>query len=149
VYGTADATFDSGDPHLGRTEQTSLDVRDEPYPYYAVTVTDVAGNTSTAAVVKVNAASAYPLALTAYPNPFNPNTTIRFDVPSSGTVTVSVFRSSGEFVATLFQGERGPGSYEFPWNGEAETGEAVSSGVYFARLEHSSGTKTLKLVLVR
>jgi hypothetical protein len=149
IYGSLDGTLQPGDVHIERTTATSVDVRQAQYPYYAVTTTDPAGNVGDPAFVRVDGSVAYPLALNAYPNPFNPNTTIRFDVPSSGNAIVSVFNASGQRVATLFEGERGPGSFSFPWAGTSANGDPVGSGVYFVRLEHPSGSKTLKLALVR
>ena len=150
VYGSADAELDEQrDLRIARTSSTRVDIRDDPYPYYAVTTTDAAGNVSEGALVRVDGRVAYPLNLSASPNPFNPATTIRFDLPASGNVQVAVFDAGGRRVAVLVDGERDAGSHVVPWNGLSSTSDPVSSGVYFVRLVHASGSKTLKLVLLR
>lgn len=89
------------------------------------------------------------LSISAYPNPFNPETTIRYTVPSTGRVIVTVYDARGARVATLVDGERGAGAYTEAWNGLDGAGRGVSSGVYFARVTHASGTKSYKMVLLR
>ncbi len=148
VYGSENSGLDAGDTGLGRTAERSFEVRSFPYPYYIVVAVDLAGNEGEPAALRVTA-SAYPLSVSAFPNPFNPNTTIRFELPGSGQASVIIFAPTGERVRTLFDGERGAGSYDVRWNGDSDTGDPVGSGIYFARLAHSSGTRTLKLVLVR
>ena len=81
--------------------------------------------------------------------PFNPQTTIRYDVPSAGRVVVSVYDAMGALVATLVDRDRAAGSYTADWEGRNEHGEAVSSGVYFVRVEFSGRTMTRKLTLVK
>jgi len=149
VYGSADAELDPGDLRIARTSSTSVDIRDDPYPYYAVTTTDAAGNVSEGVLVHVDGRVAYPLNLLASPNPFNPETTIRFDIPAAGHVQMAVFDAAGRRVVGLVDGERDAGSHVIPWNGLSSSADPLSSGVYFLRLEHSSGAKTLKLVLLR
>jgi hypothetical protein len=89
------------------------------------------------------------LAVSAYPNPFNPQTTIRYDVPSAGRVVVSVYDAMGARVATLVDRHRAAGSYTAEWEGRDERGAAVSSGVYFVRVEFGGRTMTRKLELVK
>jgi hypothetical protein len=89
------------------------------------------------------------LSVAAHPNPFNPETTIRYTVPSKGHVEVAVYDASGARVSTLVNAEKGAGAYSQKWDGRDGAGRVVSSGVYFARVTHSSGTKTFKMVLLK
>ena len=89
------------------------------------------------------------LAISSYPNPFNPQTTIRYVVPSRGRVVIAVYDASGARVATLVDAEKAAGSYTEAWDGRDDAGRAVSSGVYFARISHASGSKSEKLVLLK
>jgi hypothetical protein len=84
------------------------------------------------------------------PNPFNPTTTIRFEVPAAGgPVDLSVFDAGGRHVVTLYAGLCGPGSHEVAWDGRDERGEVVASGVYFARMTAPEYTASRKMVLLR
>jgi FlgD Ig-like domain/Beta-propeller repeat len=91
----------------------------------------------------------YGAAILAYPNPFNPETTIRYTVPSKGRVTVDVFDARGTHVVTLIDADKPAGVYAVTWNGRDDRGAAVSSGVYFARLTSQSGVTSCKLALLK
>lgn len=69
-----------------------------------------------------------------YPNPFNPTTTIKFDIQKSSVTEIGVYNVLGQKVATLVSKQLAPGTYSTVWNGTADNGVAVSSGVYFVRL---------------
>lgn len=80
-----------------------------------------------------------------YPNPFNPTTTIRFSIPKSGHVKLSAFSLLGQEIAVLVDEEKIVGVHEAHFNGSG-----ISSGIYFARLETSTGfTATKKMVLMK
>ncbi|MCD6335855.1 MAG: choice-of-anchor D domain-containing protein, partial [Candidatus Latescibacteria bacterium] len=85
------------------------------------------------------------------PNPFNPRTTIRFEVPdaSGGAVELAVFDLLGQKVRTLASGALEAGSYELEWDGTDEMGRDVSSGVYLARLKGKGFVGVRKMVLIR
>jgi subtilisin-like proprotein convertase family protein len=84
------------------------------------------------------------------PNPFNPATTIAFEVPAdAGVVTLSIFDVSGRKVRTLAQESLAPGRYQRVWQGRDDTGRQVSSGVYFYRLTGSGFTETRKMVVIQ
>jgi hypothetical protein len=80
----------------------------------------------------------------AYPNPFNPSTTIRFEVPSASHVTLAVFNSIGQRVATLVDGDVPAGVHEVRFDGTR-----LSSGVYFYRMQSGAFIQTRKVVLVK
>jgi hypothetical protein len=77
------------------------------------------------------------------PNPFNPATTIAFEVPrGAGLVTLAIFDVSGRRVRVLEQGELEAGRYTRTWQGRDDTGRAVASGVYFYKLSGNGFTQT-------
>lgn len=79
-----------------------------------------------------------------YPNPFNPSTNIRFSIPASSEVKLSVFDLTGKEVASLFNGVLAAGNYEADWNASG-----VSSGVYFYKLSAGNFTETKKMMLTK
>ena len=84
-----------------------------------------------------------------YPNPFNPSTTIEFSVPKPGPASVRVFDLQGKRVATLVNEALGAGVYRVRWNGKADDGRDLSSGVYFARVECARSRASARLMLVK
>ena len=95
--------------------------------------------------VAANAATLFPN----HPNPFNPVTTIRFDVTARGYATLRIYDARGRAVRTLFDGDADAGATSVTWNGRDDTGHPVGSGVYFYRLETASGTLARKMVLLK
>jgi hypothetical protein len=84
-----------------------------------------------------------------FPNPFNPATTVPYDVAAAGEVSVAIYSVTGERVRTLVDGHHGPGRYRAPWDGRDERGNGVASGVYFYRLTAPGVSLTRKMVVVR
>jgi hypothetical protein len=80
----------------------------------------------------------------AYPNPFNPMTTINFSIPEKGLVMLRIYDVLGRVVASLVNEEREAGPQRVEWNASK-----VPSGVYFSRLETQSGAVVNKLLLMR
>lgn len=89
------------------------------------------------------------LSIGAFPNPFNPRTTVSYTVPSRGMVTVVVYDARGARVATLFNGERAAGAYSVEWDGRADGASVAASGAYFARVSFDGAVRTVKLVLLK
>ena len=79
-----------------------------------------------------------------YPNPFNPSTAIHFSLPSSGYVSLNIFNTLGEEVATLVAEQLTPGTYKVEW-----IANGIPSGVYFYRLQVGRFVDTRKLVLLK
>ena len=84
-----------------------------------------------------------------YPNPFNPETTIRYTLPSGGKVALTVYNMLGQRVATLVSSEQIQGEYEVRWSGISDRGVALSTGVYFYKLEFPGRVAIRKMILVR
>jgi len=84
-----------------------------------------------------------------YPNPFNPTTTIRFDIPQSNRVTISIYDLQGKQMIQLANDHYVPGSYQLIWNGKDRHGHPLPSGIYIYRLRAGSFTAHKKMVLVK
>ena len=84
-----------------------------------------------------------------FPNPFNPSTTIRYDIAAAGQAEVTVFNVRGELVKRLEARYHLPGSYETSWAGDNSTGDPVPSGIYFYQLRDTGATQTRKMVLLK
>lgn len=89
------------------------------------------------------------IGLSNYPNPFNPTTTIGFIAPKYGNLKLSVFNVKGQKVNMLFNGLVSPGHHSVVWNGLDEKGAAVSSGVYFVRIEMNGISQMHKMILMK
>lgn len=84
------------------------------------------------------------LLLEAYPNPFNPSTVVRFNLPATGDVVLKVFDLMGRDVATLVNGTMTQGSHEVRWNPAG-----FASGMYIARLQYMGKSITRSLSLMK
>jgi agmatine deiminase len=85
-----------------------------------------------------------------HPNPFNPSTTIRYYLPERDVVTLSVYDVLGREVCRLVNGQEvSAGMHTIQWTGRDASGNQVSSGVYFYRLQTSLASITRKMVLLR
>ena len=87
-----------------------------------------------------------------YPNPFNPSTTIIYQLPAdraSYDVRLVIYDVRGRMVATLVSREQSPGNYSVQWNGRDQYGKPVSSGMYFYTLTAGDYHQTRKMILMR
>jgi hypothetical protein len=123
--------------------------------YYKVTALDHVGNESepaSPATVTSEETPSTPKAFALHqnvPNPFNPVTAIRFDLPRPAHVTLTIYSVKGELVATLADGPMTEGQKELSWMGRDDGGRSVASGVYFYRLTAGDFVQTRKMVLLR
>ena len=85
----------------------------------------------------------------AVPNPFNPTTTVHFDLSEEADVAISVHDVSGRLIRSSRLAQRAPGRASWTWDGRDERGTAVASGVYFLRFTAGQYTKTIRLVLLK
>ena len=85
----------------------------------------------------------------AAPNPFNPSTTIRFELPATERVTLTIYDANGRLVRTLVSETMSHGPHSVDWNGTDNAGRSVGSGVYFYRLETGRYTDSSKMVLLK
>jgi hypothetical protein len=135
-YSFTDFTVESGQSYDYRLADVSFDGVKEYHHLYVLDVSPAALPTE------------YQLHQN-YPNPFNPTTTISYTLPEESNVSLAVFDIQGREIITLHEAEKAPGSYEVVWNGLDQSGHAVSTGVYFCRLEAGSFTETIKMVYLR
>ena len=84
-----------------------------------------------------------------YPNPFNPSTTIRFDIASESFVSMKVIDILGREVVTLVNENKMPGKYQIRWSGKNNSYKQLPSGVYFVRLQAGSFTSLKKITLIK
>ncbi|MDH3216191.1 MAG: T9SS type A sorting domain-containing protein [Candidatus Krumholzibacteria bacterium] len=102
-----------------------------------------------AAGIRESGAPSYRLYQNA-PNPFNPTTTIRYEVPSNGGhVRLQIFDLAGHLVRTLADRRETAGTKSVLWDGKNSWGSPVASGLYFYRLEATGFVETRKLVLLK
>jgi len=162
IYRGASALFDPGPGNwiASPKDTTSFDDLwrwDSGY-YYKVSAVDLHGNQSGYALLGPEGVTgagspgvpdAFALGQNV-PNPFNPTTTIHYDVPADGgAVMLQIFDVSGRLVRTLVDGHQSMGSQTAIWNGADDRGNGVSSGVYFYRMEAPGFASTRKMVLLR
>lgn len=84
-----------------------------------------------------------------YPNPFNPSTTIEYDLPVRSNVSLVIYDVAGREVWHTVSETQAPGIYDVIWNGTNNDGAQVSTGVYFARLQAGEYSSVVKMVYLR
>jgi hypothetical protein len=84
-----------------------------------------------------------------FPNPFNPTTTIRFEIPRDANVDLGIFDLRGRRVATLHRGPIEAGFHDARWEGRDDSGRSVASGLYFVRLNGPGFSDARKMMLAR
>jgi len=84
-----------------------------------------------------------------FPNPFNPITTISYSLPERSMVKLTIFDIQGREITNLQKVEKPQGKYEVQWSGMDESGNSVSTGVYFCRLQAGEYSQTIKMVYLR
>lgn len=84
-----------------------------------------------------------------YPNPFNPSTTIRYQLPHSGLVRLEVFDVLGQKVRTLVADAQPAGVHRLVWDSRNDAGHLVGAGVYLYRLRAGEFTQVRKLLLLK
>ena len=80
----------------------------------------------------------------AYPNPFNPITTIEFTIPDADNVNVQVYNLKGQVVSTLLSGYQAANTYNLTWDASQSP-----SGIYFVKAESAENMQTQKLMLIK
>ena len=83
-----------------------------------------------------------------YPNPFNPNTSIKYALPAAGQVKLEVYNVVGQVVRTLVSQQQSAGRYAVQWNATDNSGQSLSSGIYFYRLQAGDNFLEVKKMLL-
>ena len=84
-----------------------------------------------------------------FPNPFNPSTEIRFNLPSDGFVNLEVYNLTGQKVKTLESRNMQPGYHSVIWDGTNYAGEKVSTGMYFYMIQTDKFHNTKKMLFLK
>ncbi len=84
-----------------------------------------------------------------YPNPFNPETTISFNMPTGGIVTLDIYNIKGQKVKSLVKGYQDAGQHNVVWNGKDEDNHSVSSGVYLYKMKSGTYSSSKKMILMK
>ncbi len=111
-------------------------------------------------IIKTNSLGAVPscdytipepnqMILSNYPNPFNPETTLSFELKADSDATLEVFNIKGQKVNTLVERRLSKGSHTVVWSGEDKKGNTVTSGIYFYKLTAGNESVTKKAVLMK
>ena len=85
----------------------------------------------------------------AYPNPFNPTTTLKYEMGSAGPVFIDVFNVSGRKIRSLYNGIQSPGQHEIRWDARDDRGRSMSSGVYLFKVNVNGKQQTAKTLLLK
>lgn len=84
-----------------------------------------------------------------YPNPFNPTTTIEYDIAKAGKVSLKIYNLLGQEVRTLVNDYKAEGTYKVQWDGKNNAGVSVSTGMYIYRLQVGDFVATRKMQLIK
>jgi hypothetical protein len=84
-----------------------------------------------------------------FPNPFNPDTRMEFQIPEPGHVSLEIYNIIGQKVKTLVSEYKSPGYYQVSWNGTNDYNQVVPSGIYFYRLDTGAYSETRKMVMLK
>ena len=84
-----------------------------------------------------------------YPNPFNPVTTLSYDLPQDLYVVISIYDMMGSLVKNLVNGKRSAGMQSTQWNATNNEGQIVSAGVYLYSIEAGEFRQTNKMILLK
>jgi len=84
-----------------------------------------------------------------FPNPFNPLTTVRYDLPEDGLVNVTIYDVMGRPVKYLVNSQQNAGYKSIQWNGTNDAGQPVSAGLYMYTIQAGEFRQTKKMVLLK
>ncbi len=84
-----------------------------------------------------------------HPNPFNPTTTISYELDKQQTVTLRIYDTNGSLVKTLINGTQESGNHEVVWDGRNSEGIRVPTGIYFYELINQQGSSAKKMVMLK
>jgi hypothetical protein len=85
----------------------------------------------------------------AYPNPFNPVTTLRYDLPEDAMVNITIFDMMGRVIKTIVNSQQNAGFKSVRWNATNDYGKPVSAGIYLYMIQAGEYRQTRKMVLVK
>ena len=125
----------------------------EPNYYRSRDVTKIYRPDSTTSVNDVEVLPKSIKLYQSYPNPFNPSTTVKFEINQLSNIYIKVFNILGKEITTLLNKELSPGSYAIDWDARDSNGQLLPSGVYLLKLsannEAGNYTQTIKSLLLK
>ena len=148
---TALAGGPSSDPS-GRLTIADTDAHTGETLHYSYALLRNGDEVARSAEVATTCAGAPPAATAlhpVFPNPFNPQATVRFDLARAGRARVTVFDLAGRRVRTLCDDDLPAGAYTRVWDGRDDNGQPLPSGTYYARLTANGGNEMRKMALIR
>ena len=133
----------------GRTDYSFTDRNAEPGTLYVYRITDVDihGRTGKTQEIQIRFETILPEKLTLcqnFPNPFNPETSIRFTLPEKQRIRLTVYNMEGQIIERLVDGEREAGEHQILWNGSGQ-----AAGMYFFELLAGGGRLVKKMQLIK
>jgi len=84
-----------------------------------------------------------------HPNPFNPDTSIVFTIPTESKVNIVIYNIRGQRVKTLLNEFKTPGNHSVVWNGTDDFGRSMGSGIYLYRIEAGENVATRRMLLLK
>jgi pullulanase/glycogen debranching enzyme len=84
-----------------------------------------------------------------YPNPFNPTTTLRFDLPEVSDITLTIYNMLGQKVKTFNMQSTPAGYHAIKWDGKNDHNQSVSGGVYIYKLQSRQKMQMRKMILLK
>ncbi len=155
LYRGDEPGFTPGDPLIATTDSLYVEEDQRSY-FYKIRFRDIHGNLSD---LSNEVVGLLPTGVPAVPsvvrlsqnrpNPFNPLTTIHFELPAGGSVRLSIYDLGGRLIKELANGVYPAGGHEARWDGRDAAGRAVASGSYVARLEAGGLRDSMRMTLVR
>lgn len=142
---------DNGVNYLDGVESVILSP-DDRYLYAVASTSDAITAFSTSSTVSVSETKAGVgrfILQAAYPNPFNPETTIKYQLSKTSNVKLTIYNLAGQEVKTLIDSAIPAGLHVVRWNGTDERGRNVASGIYLYRLETRGRVDVKKMTLLR
>jgi hypothetical protein len=154
VYGSSLGRLDDSATVVAQTTNNSVDIAGLAYPYLLVTSSDIHDNESaasgTSALSGVEISPVACLRLHANtPNPFNPRTTIAYDLPRAGHARLDIYDAGGKLVRRLVDADLAAGRHEAAWDGRNDDGGDVASGTYLVLFASGDGALRRKMTLLR
>ncbi len=87
--------------------------------------------------------------LSAFPNPFNPETNIRYSISEAATVKIQIYNTRGQLIRTFKKTHENPGYYSAHWDGKDESGRMTGNGIYFYRMLCPGYQSTRKMIMIK
>lgn len=162
LWKSTDPAFDPtiSDPliHLVDTLYVDSNVQPGTHYYYRLAAVDHHGNMSeptpaldahTTGILGRNGTPGHFELSANFPNPFNPHTTIPYQIPEDTHVIIQIFDLSGKLIQTLVNTYQSTGYYDLVWDGTDFHGKEISSGVYIVRMQTKNFSQTMKIVFMK